>query len=153
MYTYYRPYRVSYVQIRIADLYTYLKVLKNKIDFICIYISICKCIIKKKVPWHVNDTDTPVLLQLILSPYMYLRQLSLHFTYITVTINTSLQHQNSQRISCKQKILCVYTWFNPRCDIFNAYLVIKNNSHKSWLTTRNKSFLTVPFRKMVIYDI
>lgn len=57
--TYYCPYRVSYVQIRIADLYTYLKVLKNKIDFICIYISICKCIIKKKVPWHVNDTDTP----------------------------------------------------------------------------------------------
>lgn len=151
MYTYYCPYRVSYVQIRIADLYTYLKVLKNKIDFICIYISICKCIIKKKVSWHVNDTDTPVLLQLILSPY--LRQPSLHFTYITVTINTSLQHKNSQYISCKQKILCVYTWFNPRCDIFNAYLVIKNNSHKSWLTTRNKSFLTVPFRKMVIYDI
>lgn len=59
MYTYYCPYRVSYVQIRIADLYTYLKVLKNKIDFICIYISIGKCIIKKKVPWHVNDTDTP----------------------------------------------------------------------------------------------
>lgn len=153
MYTYYCPYRVSYVQIRIADLYTYLKVLKNKIDFICIYISICKCIIKKKVSWHVNDTDTPVLLQLILSPYMYLRQPSLHFTYITVTINTSLQHQNSQRISCKQKILCVYTWFNPRYDIFNAYLVIKNNFHKSWLTTRNKSFLTKHFRKMVIYDI
>lgn len=49
---------IVFLTFRFA-LLTCLKVLKNKIDFICIYISICKCIIKKKVPWHVNDTDTP----------------------------------------------------------------------------------------------
>lgn len=149
MYTFYCPNRVSYVQIRIADLYSYLKVWKNKIDFIYRFV-IAK--FKKKVSLHVNNTDIPE--QFCYN--LFCHHTYGNFHYILRTLPWLLiPHYNTKTVTVfhVSKILCVYTWFIPRCDIFNAYLVIKNNFHKSWLTTRNKSFLTMQFRKMVIYDI
>lgn len=89
MYSCYCPYRVSYVQIRIADLYTDLQVLKNKIDFLYrfVFAEFKNGIFAREGQIYLNILIVLLQLNLITIPTATFITFYVHYCYNTSTVN------------------------------------------------------------------